>query len=180
MRDRRIRSEVSALILMPWDNFRLSLGMRHLLEMLSPCFRSLFRYYEAAWACGSTPGVTLREYAIVATVVYRMGVRGGLAGCGVGSVAVGLGRVGFYIVRSRFLRRSRVPQFRVPLGVWTFFLFLRVVRCVAFAPATCWALSRLPTLRLYGAVMFLRFGDFIFHVFRRVVVPFARFTSKEL
>ena len=80
MRDRRIRSEVSALILMPWDNFRLSLGMRHLLEMLSPCFRSLFRYYEAAWACGSTPGVTLREYAIVATVVYRMGVRGGSLG----------------------------------------------------------------------------------------------------
>ena len=39
-------------------------------------FQKFFRYYEAAWACGSTPGVALREYAIVATVVYRMGVRG--------------------------------------------------------------------------------------------------------
>ena len=27
--------------------------------------------------------------------------------------------------------------------------------------------------------MFVRFGDFILHVFQRVVVPFAEFTSKE-
>ena len=102
----------------------------------------------------------------------------GFTGFGVGSVAVGLGRVGFYIVRSRFLRRSRVPQFGVPLGFGRFLIYESCEMCCIctrdvlgvepFANVSSLLSSYVPAFR-----------GFHFHVFRRVVVPFARFTSKE-
>ena len=99
MGDCRIRSEASRLILMPWDTFGRSLGMRHLLEMLSPPCRMFLRYYAAAWAFGSRAGVALREYTISEIVLYWMGVDG-VRGVGRG---LGCGWVGLGWIRHRAL-----------------------------------------------------------------------------
>ena len=71
-----MHSEASGLSVMPSDTFRRSVGVRHLLERLSLSFRQYLNYFEDALACGFTPGIALREYAIPEAVVYWVGKDG--------------------------------------------------------------------------------------------------------
>ena len=61
--DCRIRWEASGSIWMRWDGFACCSGIRHLFEILSHSFRNFLGYCGDSLACGSTPGLPLREYA---------------------------------------------------------------------------------------------------------------------
>ena len=87
-----MHSEASGSSVMLSDTFGRSVGVRHLWERLSLSLRQYLNSFEDAWACGSTPGMALRQYAISEAVVYWVGedgVRWAWRGLGCGWVGLG-------------------------------------------------------------------------------------------